>query len=109
MSHISRMCCVGVALLAGLGCSTHSSTIRLTTESSAVAGCTALGSVEGSDLKNRGMLYQGVAANNATVQMREDADKLGANTILVVKSLTDNSGSTQVGEAYRCPETPVAP
>jgi hypothetical protein len=109
MRHISRLCSIGVGLVTGFACSTHSSTIRLTSESSAVAGCTALGSVEGSDLKNRGMLYQGVAQNNATSQMRENADKLGANTILVVKSLTDNSGSTQVGEAYSCPEVPAAP
>jgi hypothetical protein len=109
MRFISRLSCVGVGLLTGFACSTHSSTIRLTTESSAVTGCTALGSVEGSDLKNRGMLYQGVAENNATSQMRENADKLGANTILVVKSLTDNSGSTQVGEAYRCPASPATP
>jgi hypothetical protein len=105
--HVSLWCGLAVGLIGSLACSTQASTVRLAKDSDAVRDCAHLGRVEGSDRKDHGMLYQGVAENNATYNLRENAAKLGANTVVLAKGMTDNSGSTQVGEAYRCPEVPA--
>ena len=108
MRDTSLLCGLALGAVGSIACATQASTVRVTKDAVSVNGCVHLGSIEGSDVKNRGMREQGVAENNATSRMRENAVKLGANTVLVTRGLADNSGSTQLGEAYNCPGLPAS-
>lgn len=95
-----------ISAAAALGCETaqgNAAKVRITANPEAVRGCHFLGNVEGDDHWNGGTLGQGIAENNATVYMRNKANALGANVILMTRSATNSSGSNQLGEAYACP------
>ena len=94
-----------LSLLLTIGCVSaqgNAAKIRITSNQFAVKDCKFLGQVEGDDHWNGGSLGQGIAENNATVYMRNQANALGADTVLMVRSSTNTSGSNQLGEAYRC-------
>ncbi len=82
--------------------------IRITSNPEAVRGCKFLGNVEGDDHVNGGQFGQAAAENNATVYMRNKANALGGNVILMVRSSTNTGGSNQLGEAYACPDAPTS-
>ncbi len=80
----------------GWSCQTASpsaESIRITADPEVARGCKFLGNVEGSS----GFATVSIAANNATVEMREKAAKLGANVIVAI-----SVGPKALGEAYLC-------
>lgn len=103
-----------VAFAATSGCVTTRLTpeaelVRVTANAEAVKGCTLLGNLEASDKLNGGMAGQMAAEENANRRLRNDAAKLGANTVLLSSSTTGMSGSRARGEAYKCPDPTAAP
>lgn len=73
--------------------------VRVTGNPEAVRGCARRGAVAGADHLN------GTAKSPANAErfLKRDADRLGANTVLVTSTHTDASGSEVRGEAYACP------
>jgi hypothetical protein len=76
--------------------------VRVTSNGEAVRGCRRLGDVEGGDHLN------GTAKSpeNARRYLKRNADRMGANTVLLTTTHTDGGGTTMLGEAYACPTTP---
>lgn len=81
--------------------------VRVTTNPAAVQGCEPLGEVKGSDHLNGG-IGQGAAEENARRRLRNETAKRGGNVVLVESGQTGWGGSSQRGEAYRCP-APATP
>ena len=80
--------------------------VRVTSNPETVKGCTSLGEIAADDKMNGGMIGQMAAEENANRRLRNDAAKLGANTVLLASSTTGMSGSRVRGEAYRCAPQP---
>ncbi len=83
--------------------------VRLTREAVAVKNCKFLGNVQDDDHSYAGHSNQVVGESRTTAYMRNKANALGANTILLLRPVTNIGGATQLGEAYACPAEPVAP
>lgn len=81
--------------------------VLVTSNPDTVKGCRLLGQVKGSDHMWGGSAGQGIAEENATAELRNRAAQMGANVVFLSRSSTGFSGSSQLGEAYRC-ETPSA-
>lgn len=98
--------------LISLACATaqgNAAKVRLTSNPDAVRECNFLGNVQGSDHLWGGTAGQGIAENNATVYMKNKTNAMGGDTILLARSTTNTSGSTQLGEASDCSAQPAAP
>lgn len=80
--------------------------VRLTSNAEEVQGCQLVGHVEGRDRLNGGILGQRAAEENAQRALRNNAARMGANTVLVVSGTTGMTGSRQQGEAYACSQKP---
>jgi hypothetical protein len=98
---------VAVAVAAPIACTRATLTpqaeaVRVTSSGEAVRGCRRLGDVEGGDHLN------GTAKSpeNARRFLKRNADRMGANTVLLTTTHTDGGGTTMLGEAYACPTTP---
>lgn len=96
-----------VVLLALASCVTTTLTpdgakVRVTSNPEAVHGCTLVGEVKGADHLNGGLLGQGAAQETAMRELKNRAAAMGADTVLMVTSTTNTSGSVQLGEGYRC-------
>jgi uncharacterized protein YbjQ (UPF0145 family) len=76
--------------------------VRVTSNPEAVHGCTLVGEVKGADHMNGGLLGQGAAQETAMRELKNRAAAMGADTVLMVTSTTNTSGSVQLGEGYRC-------
>ena len=99
-------------LILAVGCATaegNAAKVRITSNQFAVKDCRFIGNVEGDEHGWGGTMGQGIAENNATVYMRNRANAMGADTILMVRSATNTSGSNQLGEAYDCSSKPSPP
>jgi hypothetical protein len=101
-----------LGILALIGCVTTTVTgagakVRVTSNPESVRGCKPLGNVKGSDHWNGGTMGQGFAEESATNELRNNTAAMGGNTVLMVRSTTNTSGSTQLGEAYSCPAEPA--
>jgi uncharacterized protein YbjQ (UPF0145 family) len=81
--------------------------VRITSNPDVVRQCKFLGEVTGADRMNGGTMGQGAAEENANRRLRNNAAKMGADTVFVGVSTTNTSGSVQRGEAYQC--SAVAP
>lgn len=96
MRSVARLVAVLLPIVVASSCqsaSPQAESIRVTVNPGAVRGCKFLANVEGSS----GFATESIASNNATVEMREKAAKLGANVILAV-----SVGPKAIGEAYLC-------
>lgn len=82
------------------------SKVRVTSNQEAVHGCALIGEVKGAEHMWGGVAGQGIAENNAMMELKNRAAKMGADTVLMVTASTNTSGSVQRGEAYRCAATP---
>jgi hypothetical protein len=79
--------------------------VRVTARSELVANCTKLGDVVGPGTKDAGILEQDAANESALRRLRNDAGKMGANTVLLSARKTP-ADSAKRGEAYVCPVPP---
>ena len=77
--------------------------VRVTSNSDVVRPCRFIGEVKGADHMNGGLAGQGAAEENATRRLKNAAATMGANTVYLVTSTTNTSGSIVRGEAYACP------
>src|SRR5262245_26274385 len=84
-------------------------TVRVTKNAREVKDCKFLGKLQEEDHLSGSQLSQAVAESRATVYMRNKANAMGANTLLLIPSATNIGGSSQLGEAYACPAEPAAP
>lgn len=92
-------------LVLAIGCATASpqaEAVRVTTNPEAVKGCAFIGNVQGKESGWGGTAGQNIAENNAHVRLRENAVKMGADTVLLMTSNVGFSGAVQRGEGYRC-------
>jgi hypothetical protein len=92
--------CVNVKLLP------EAKLVRVTSNVEAVTECSLLGEVKGADHFNGGIIGQGAAEENAYRMLKNNAAKMGANTVLVSTGSVGMSGARQRGEAYKCVTTP---
>lgn len=76
--------------------------VRVTSNPAVVANCKFLGEVRGRDRMQGGLLGQSAAEENAYRRLKNEAGKMGADTVLIITSTTGFSGSTIRGEAYYC-------
>lgn len=76
--------------------------VRVTSNPEAVRGCTLVGELRGADHMNGGFAGQGAAEENAMRRLKNEAAEKGADTVLIITSTTNTSGSTIRGEGYRC-------
>ncbi|MDB5971583.1 MAG: hypothetical protein JWQ90_4033 [Hydrocarboniphaga sp.] len=88
--------CVTVTL------SPEGSQVRLTSNPDVVKGCSYIGFVQGTDHMNGGLAGQGAAEEDAMREIRNNAAKMGANTVNLIVTTTGFSGSAVRGEAYKC-------
>jgi len=79
--------------------------VRVTTNQEAVHGCVLIGEVKGADHMNGGTMGQGAAQETAMRELKNRAAAMGADTVLMITSTTNTSGSVQLGEGYRCAAT----
>jgi len=82
--------------------------VRVTANPEAVHGCTLIGEVKGAEHMWGGVAGQGIAEDHAMTELKNRAAAMGADTVLMVTSSTNTSGSVQRGEAYRCSAATVA-
>ena len=82
--------------------------VRVTANPEAVHGCTLLGEVKGAEHLWGGVFGQGIAEDHAMKELKNRAASMGADTVLIVTSHTNTSGSVQRGEAYRCTTTSLS-
>lgn len=75
--------------------------VRVTSNPDVVKGCDFIGPVEGSSSYG-GMAMQRVGEHNSINELRNEAGKLGADTVMLVTSHVGFSGAKQRGEAYNC-------
>lgn len=90
----------------GLGCATLSpeaQAVRITTNPDVVRPCRYIAQVRGADGLSTN--YGALARDNATADLKNEASKVGANTVFL-NSSSDKIGAVQLGEAYSCPATP---
>src|SRR5437867_10657628 len=99
MRHATVLLTVGL-----VGCMTHltpeAEAVRITTDATAVHGCTRLGEVKGDDHMHGGLLA-GKATENAERKLRQATVQLGGNTVLLLSSAGGYSGASQRGEAFK--------
>lgn len=76
--------------------------VRVTSNQEAVRNCTLIGEVKGAEHLWGGSMGQGIAEDHAMTELKNRAAAMGADTVLMVTSSTNTSGSVQRGEAYRC-------
>ena len=79
--------------------------VRVAARSEQVANCTKLGDVVGPGTQDAGLLAQDAANESALRRLRNDAGKMGANTVLLAARQTP-ADSAKRGEAYVCPVPP---
>jgi hypothetical protein len=83
--------------------------VNVTGDALAVKDCKFLGNIQDDDHSYFGHTNQVVAESRATPYMRNKANALGANTILLLRTVTNIGGAVQLGEAYACPARPATP
>jgi uncharacterized protein YbjQ (UPF0145 family) len=98
---------VAISLLVLTSCVTTTLTpegakVRVTSNQEAVHGCVLIGEVKGADHMNGGTMGQGAAQETAMRELKNRAAAMGADTVLMITSTTNTSGSVQLGEGYRC-------
>ncbi len=104
----TKVAAVALALsLLAAGCVTTQLTpgaeqVRVTSNADAVRGCKLVGELRGADHMSGGLGGQGAAEENAMRRLKNEAAAKGADTVLIVTSTTNTSGSTIRGEGYRC-------
>lgn len=76
--------------------------VNITTDREAVSNCKLLGFVKASDHLLTGVL-KGVAASHVDTSIRNQAGRMGADTVLMTAEHTSFwTGSAMKGEAYSC-------
>jgi len=84
------------------GCTTkltpEAEAVRVTQDTAAVRDCTRLGEVKGGDNWNSA----GRAQENAYRRIKNEAAKLGANTVLLLTATSHNNATQLRGEAFTC-------
>jgi hypothetical protein len=75
--------------------------VRLASESRMVDGCAFVSQVSSSSHWG-GIAAQGVAEDNATAELRNQAAQAGGDTLLLVTSRVGMSGARMTGDVYRC-------
>ena len=78
--------------------------VSITTKPEDVRGCTFVGDLKGAYQWSAG-LEQGsgtAAERDAIREVKQRATAMGADTVLLVASMTGSSGSALRGDAYRC-------
>jgi hypothetical protein len=81
--------------------------VLITSNPDTVKGCRLLGQVKGSDHMWGGAAGQGAAEDNATTRLKNKTAEMGGNVVFLSRSSTGFSGSSQLGEAYSCPNLPT--
>lgn len=85
--------CVGVTL--------EGERVRLASESRMVDSCAFISQVSSSSHWG-GIAAQGIAEDNATAELRNQAAQAGGDTLLLVTSRVGMSGARMTGDVYRC-------
>jgi hypothetical protein len=96
---------ITVALLSTVGFAHPSDTsdeLLLVTQRDQVEGCRLLGQVTGSSVFG-GLFAHKLGKDNSEKEMRNKAERMGANVILVHLSRGGFNGGESVGDAYLCP------
>jgi hypothetical protein len=78
------------------------SKVRITTNPDVVRACKFLGEVRGTERMWGGTAGQGAAQDNAVNRLKNKTAEMGGNVVFLNSATTNTSGSTQIGEAYRC-------
>jgi len=116
MKTIPALIAIAVALQCTGGCG-HTQTaaprtVRFVTEREMVNGCTHLGRVSGSSVVG-GISGRRLGQLRAEREMRDEAERLGADVVLVQSSHGGFWGADAKGDAYQCQgrlkDTPTAP
>jgi hypothetical protein len=94
-----------VILLGGcVSASPDAQKVRVTSNSDVVKNCQFLGNVKAMSGWG-GPAGSGMAGHNIEETLKERTHKLGGNVVFLI----GNQGSKGTGEAYKCPESAVAP
>jgi hypothetical protein len=75
--------------------------VRLATDGRMIEGCIFISQVSASSNWG-GIAAQGVAEDNATADLRNQAAQAGGDTLLLVTSRVGMSGARMTGDVYRC-------
>lgn len=105
MNRLSAIATTAIALLGAVGCG-HTQTaspraVRFVHERELVERCTHVGRVRGSSVVG-GISGQRLGQLRAEREMREEAERMGADVVLVVSSRGGFWGADAKGEAYQC-------
>jgi hypothetical protein len=93
-----------VAAVSCVSTTLKGSKVRITTNPDVVRGCKYIGQVRGSERMWGGMAGQGAAQDNAVNRLKNKTAEMGGTVVFLNSATTNTSGSTQIGEAYRCAE-----
>jgi hypothetical protein len=90
-----------ITLTACVSVSPEGERVRLASDARMIDGCAFVSQISSSSNWG-GIAAQGVAEDNATADLRNQAAQAGGDTLLLVTSRVGMSGARMTGDVYRC-------